>query len=113
MLERICYLCDQRGISIRTLESNLGFGNGSIKKTNDSTGVMRVYQIAHYFGVSVEYLLTGIEIENHYSESETSLIKSVRALNQSGLSKLFDFLDMLLRLPEYQKGQKSLGSNVG
>lgn len=113
MLERIYYLCDQRGISIRTLESDLGFGNGSIKKTNDSTGVMRVYQIARYFDVSVEYLLIGIENENHYSDSEISLIDSVRSLNQTGLSKLSDYLDMLLRLPEYQKGQKSLGLNVG
>ena len=113
MRERIHALCEQRGITFRTLESDLGFGNGSIKKTNDSTGVMRVYLIARYFGVSVEYLLTGVESETHFTDSELSLIHSVRQLNQTGISRLSDYLDMLLRLPENQKGKKSLGSNVG
>lgn len=49
-------LCEKKGISIRKLEQDLGFGNGSIAKTNQKIQADRLRDIADYFGVSMDYL---------------------------------------------------------
>lgn len=55
-------LCGKKGISIAKLERDLGIGNGTIAKS--SSNFMRsdrLKAIADYFGVSMEYLMTGEE----------------------------------------------------
>lgn len=62
MKERIKELCKKSGISMNKLEDLLGFGKGYISKLGNSTpNVKKVQQIADYFGVSVDYLMTGKE----------------------------------------------------
>lgn len=61
--ETIGYLCKKKGISVTTLEKELGFGNGSINKSYDNIRSDRLLQIAKYFNVSADYLLTGKEFE--------------------------------------------------
>ena len=56
-LERIKYLCEKNGISLMKLEKELGFGNGSLARTNDAVRADRVLAIAKYFSVPVEYVL--------------------------------------------------------
>ena len=57
-------LCDQQKIAVTALEKELGFGRGSIGKLRTgSTSAERLQKIADYFGVSVEYLMTGQEPE--------------------------------------------------
>lgn len=49
-------LCQERNVTIRTLESDLGFGNGYIgNKTKDDLPFDRVVAIADYFQVPIEY----------------------------------------------------------
>ena len=57
-LERIRELCKQNDISVSKLERILGFSNGSIPKAKEIKSD-RLKQIADYFGVSMEFLLTG------------------------------------------------------
>ena len=57
-IDIIKQLCANKGISISQLENELEYGNGSIAKSK-SMSADRMYKIAQYFGVSVEYLLTG------------------------------------------------------
>ena len=64
MVEIIRSLCASRGINFAKLERELGFANGSIAKTNESTGVSRLKAIADYFGVTIEYLVTGKDPED-------------------------------------------------
>lgn len=61
--ERIEGLCKKRGVSVSALESAIGFSRGSLGKMKK--GHMptpgRLQRVARYFGVTVDYLLTGQE----------------------------------------------------
>lgn len=60
--ERIKELCRERGKSMNQVEKALGFGVGYISKLDKSTpNVNKIQQIADYFNVSPNYLLTGQE----------------------------------------------------
>ena len=55
--ERIKKLCKERGISITTLEKELGFSRGSISKIDkNEPSSKRLEMIAAYFDVPVQYL---------------------------------------------------------
>lgn len=61
-VERVKAMCKDRKIAISKLEKELGFSNGYIGQLRK--GVFpddRLRMIADYFGVSVEYLMTGNE----------------------------------------------------
>lgn len=56
--ERIKSLAEKRGIGLATLDSALGFGNGTIGKWGKSSpSADKLQKVADYFGVSVDYLL--------------------------------------------------------
>ena len=58
LYEKIKMLCKEREISIAKLESELGFGNGSIRKWgNAAPATDRLEKVADYFHVSTDYLL--------------------------------------------------------
>lgn len=58
-LENIKTICrENKNISITTLEQELGYSNGSLAKAKDIPS-SRIYEIANYLGVSMEYLMTG------------------------------------------------------
>lgn len=60
--DRIKELCKEKHISINTLETTLGFGKGYISKLGKSTpNISKIQKIADYFGVSIDYLMTGQE----------------------------------------------------
>lgn len=62
VLERIKTLCKEKGISITTLEQILEYSNGSLAKAKDIPS-SRIRNIAEFFNVSTDYLLTGKEKE--------------------------------------------------
>ena len=65
LYERIETLRKSKNISQGKLEKELGFSNGSISKWKNSTPTTeRLQKLADYFGVTVEYLLTGEEAES-------------------------------------------------
>ena len=73
LFERIEELRKSRGISQGKLEKELGFSNGSISKWKSSTpNPERLKKLADYFGVSVEYLMTGEEQNGYYLNEETA-----------------------------------------
>ncbi len=58
--DNIKKLCDSQHIAITTLESQLGFGRGSIGKIRQAKNLPtanRLQAVADYFGVSIDYLL--------------------------------------------------------
>ena len=60
MYDRIKPLCKQKGVTITGTEKELGFARGSLCKVDTNKPSMeRVNKLADYFGVSVDYLMTG------------------------------------------------------
>lgn len=57
-LDIVRRLCEEKGISIAQLEKILSYGNGSIAKSKTLRSD-RVVDIAKYFGVTTDYILTG------------------------------------------------------
>lgn len=81
--ERIENLRNSNKISQGKLEKELGFSNGSISKWKNSMPTLeRLQKIADYFGVTVDYLMTGKE--------QTSAIPTL--VLGSELNKIFEKL---------------------
>ena len=60
MYDRIKALCRQKGVTVTGTEKELGFARGSLCKVDTNKPSMeRVNKLADYFGVSVEYLMSG------------------------------------------------------
>lgn len=62
-------LCVKHNTSLKALERELGFSNGSLAKSSTIKSE-RLKKIADYFGVSVEYLMTGEEPDGYYLNNE-------------------------------------------
>lgn len=67
-------LCDKKGIAVTALEKELNFGRGSIgKMRKGDPSAQRLQKIADYFGVSVDYLMTGEEPNALYYLNDDAL----------------------------------------
>lgn len=101
LYQRIKTLCKKQGISISKLESELGFGNSSIKKweRNSSPSIDKIIKVANYFNVSVDYLIGNTDIENSISEviGNEDIISFQRA-RQKMTQKDKDKMMQMLRL---------------
>lgn len=95
--DRIAELCKKKGISVTGLETELGFGRGSLgkMKKGGSTSVARLQKIADYFEVGVNELMDESEtvqtneLETYYYDAET--MKLAQALHKNReLRVLFD-----------------------
>lgn len=84
--DRIKELCNRRGITISKLESDLGFGNSSIKKweRTSSPSVDKVIKVANYFDVSCDYLLGRSDIEGSAVDmiEDTEVVNLKRAIQK-------------------------------
>lgn len=70
LLERIKLLCKEKGVSQGKMEKEIGISNGASSKWKNSSPSMEILQkLSSYFGVSVDYLMTGID-ENVLSEKD-------------------------------------------
>lgn len=62
IVERVRDLAEKNGHTIASVERELGFGQGSIRNWNKAApSADKLYKAAQLFGVSMEYILTGIE----------------------------------------------------
>ena len=60
LYENVMKLCQDKNLKVTVLESELGFGRGTIGKWNNGKGHMSVSHIkklADYFGVSIDELI--------------------------------------------------------
>lgn len=107
--EIILELCKGKGIAPTALEKELGFSRGSIGKLKKGgTSAGRLQKIADYFGVSVEYLMTGEATPTMaLSDEEQGLIWAFRKLNEEGKSMLLAQLRMISREDIYKKDTAS------
>lgn len=67
--DRVRELANSKGLSLPKLESELGFGNGTIVKWDKSTpNTDKLLKVANYLDVSLDYLMTGKESDKNESE---------------------------------------------
>ena len=58
MVRKIKQLCEERGITLRMLEKELNFGNGTIVRWDVSRpNIDRVAAVAKFFGKTVDYFV--------------------------------------------------------
>lgn len=63
--ELIKELCKKRNVTMSSVEDKLGFARGYLSKLDKSTpNTARIQKIADYFGVTMDYLMTGEENES-------------------------------------------------
>ncbi|CAM2749482.1 helix-turn-helix domain-containing protein [Fructilactobacillus fructivorans] len=55
--QRVKELAKNKNISIRELEHQLGFSNGTLQKWDKTANSQKLKKVANYFNVSVDYLL--------------------------------------------------------
>jgi len=65
IFSRIKGLCEKNDLSVTQLENELGLSSGSIGKwrTSVSPSVDKIYKVAKYFGVSLDYLVGASDLE--------------------------------------------------
>ena len=83
---RIKELCKNKHISMNALETELGFAKGYISKLGaggSTPNISKIQKIADYFGVTIDYLMTGKEPEE---QSEPALT----AKDQRDIQQILD-----------------------
>lgn len=89
MVERIRALCVAHNISLNRLEKECGLTGGTVNKWDAKRpSADRLASVASFFGVSMEFLLTGKEkapahAEPELSEDEAILLSAFRALPEA------------------------------
>ena len=74
MIDRIHALAKEMGVSISTIEKNVGLSNGIIGKwKKQSPTCDKLKLVADYFGVSIDYLVTGEEPHNNTDISHSTI----------------------------------------
>ena len=92
--DNIKNLCKEKGVSMNKLETDLEFGKGYISKLDKSVpNSAKLQKIADYFGVSVDYLMTGKNSSNIkvIDENENIVVLDDEAL---------ELIDSLRKNPE-------------
>ena len=64
MYDRVAALAAKKGVSVAQVERDLGFSPASLRRMNTNNPTSeKVVALAHYFGVSTDYLYGDTEIE--------------------------------------------------
>lgn len=62
MVDEIKKLCKDNGTSVKALERELGFGNGTIRRWDDSAPSFdKIQKVCEYFGCSISMLTGDLE----------------------------------------------------
>lgn len=86
MKERVKQLCKEKGVSMNAAESEMGLAKGYISKLDNSNPNQKTLQkMSDYFGVSVEFLISG---------KEDSREQKITSLSQT---EELDIIEVVLR----------------
>ena len=99
MKERVKQLCKEKGVSMNAAESEIGLAKGYISKLDNSNPNQKTLQkMSDYFGVSVEYLMTGKEPSIGSFSAQADLLIKIR-----NDKKLMDAIEKYYNLSEKKK----------
>lgn len=114
-------LCKETGISINKLENDLGFAKGYISKLDKSApNSAKLQKIADYFGVSLDYLMTGeypTSVDYLYTDENAEFLIEVtkRAKDTRFVERMMKYMELMEKHREsvddmidflYEKEQK-------
>ena len=124
ILDKLDLLMCERGLNKRTLSQSCGIPYTTIiglyKKGYEGARMSTVRGLAHFFGVSTDYLITDEITDPHYGLSspaapvsdltadETQLIDDYREFNAEGKEKVRDYVADLADNPKYKKCSESV-----
>ena len=113
-------LCKKKGTTIAQLEKDLGFGNGTIASSKSNyIRSDRLKAIADYFDVSMEYLLTGKELEPFwdgqsdvpaFTIEELQLLDLFRTLPDAKRSEVIQYCKFLASEAKREKKKDTVSS---
>lgn len=111
LVERIKQKCVENNTNIASLERELEFGNGVIRRWNErSPGVYQVLKLAKRLNVSMEWLLTGKESED-LTEEERKLVNKYRSCSIKGKERIQETAEEMMQLyPDLPEGVSASGS---
>lgn len=79
--DRVKELAKKQGISLPSLEAELGFGNSTIVKWDKSIpNAEKLNAVAQYFGVTMDYLLNGSHEDVLTTKDEKDIAKDMENL---------------------------------
>lgn len=107
IVERIKKKCSEKGTTMGTLEKELGFANGTIRRWDEKIPSLdRVYKLANRLDITLEWLITGKEAAE-LTEEEQHIIEIYRSADQAGKRRIMQHVEV-----EAQE-QKSSASKIG
>lgn len=111
MVDRLETLCKQHKTNFSKLEKTLGFANGSLKKSDPAKiGADRVKKLADYFGVSMEYIMTGeTPAAPVLSDIERQIIEAYRRMSPELKTALYGFMGIKGDMDTSETGARSAG----
>lgn len=84
--DRIKDLANERGISIRELESQLHFSNGTMNKWRTSSpSIDKLQKVAEFFSVTIDYLIGRNQTPKDATKQETLALEKILQ-NDAGLT---------------------------
>lgn len=91
--QNIRTLCKEHKTNISRLEQELGFSNGSLCKGSARISGERIKQIADYFDVPMEYIMTGKK-PPYYNDLETDELYNLAHSNPEARFLLSETMNM-------------------
>ena len=122
MYREFADLCERRNVTPYRVAKECGFSGVSLsdwKSGKSSPNADKLLKMSRYFGVSMEYLMTGENSDHEplpsviLSEDEDSLLASFRALNKEGRKKAAEYVSDLAGNEKYIKDGVAAGSTAG
>lgn len=107
MVERICKLIKEKGMSVNSVEKTLGFGNGAIKRfEKNSPSIDKIIKLSNFLNVSLEYLVFGTEPTLKVTTIE--MPQSQLTQNEKEMLSIFRMLSEREQLKEIGRLEKTI-----
>lgn len=93
MVEKINQLCKQKSLTIASLEKELGYGNGTIRKWDKSQpSINKVLNVANRLEVPIDYLINEEDIP---TKDINDLMSSIRNFNSIQLGLIRCYISLI------------------
>lgn len=97
IVDRICKLIKEKGLTNQKVETDLRWGSGAIKKFDTSRpSIDKIIELSEYLKTPAEYILFGKVSKSDLSDKEQALIGMYRRLSERNKLKLIERAETLL-----------------